>query len=84
MAELGFTHAVRFVLQASFYAIMRQKPQVVLSAAHLLVKRLSPFVRQIDFGLDWVLIESGRALFKKGTQSHDLWSVCNVIVQSPY
>ena len=46
--------------------MMKQKPEIVLSAAHLLVKRLSPFVRQIDFALDWVQIESGRAIYKKG------------------
>ena len=46
--------------------MMRQKPEIVLSAAHLLVMRLSPFVRQIDFALDWVQVESGRAIYKKG------------------
>ena len=52
-------------MQSNFYAMMKQKPEIVLSAAHLLVKRLSPFVRQIDFALDWVQIESGSAIYKK-------------------
>ena len=55
-------------MQSNFYAMMKQKPEIVLSAAHLLVKRLSPFVRQIDFALDWVQIESGRAIYKKGKE----------------
>ena len=38
---------------------------VVLSVAHLIVKRMSPFVRQIDFALEWNLIESGNALFRQ-------------------
>ena len=57
---------VYYLIQSNFYAMMKQKPEIVLSAAHLLVKRLSPFVRQIDFALDWVQIESGRAIYKKG------------------
>lgn len=33
---------------------MRERPKVVLHIAHTVVKRLSPFVRQVDFALDWV------------------------------
>jgi len=58
--------SVYFFIQANFYELMKQKPHIVLRAAHLLVKRLSPFVRQIDFALDWVQVESGRAVYRKG------------------
>lgn len=43
---------------------MREKPRIVLHAANLIVGRLSQFVRQIDFALDWKYIESGKALYR--------------------
>lgn len=43
---------------------MRLKPQIVLPIANTVVARLSPFVRQIDFALDWLFIESGRAVYR--------------------
>lgn len=45
-------------------SIMRDRPQVVLHIAHTVVRRLSPFVRQVDFALDWVFVESGRAVYR--------------------
>ena len=47
-----------------FFRIMSQRPKVVLHIARTVIYRLSPFVRQIDFALDWVYIESGRALYR--------------------
>lgn len=37
---------------------------MVLNVAHTVVKRVSPFVRQIDFALDWMAIEAGRAVYR--------------------
>lgn len=48
----------------SFFSILRERPQVVLYLADTVVRRMSPFVRQVDFALDWVFIESGRALYR--------------------
>ena len=45
-------------------SIIRQKPRVVLYAAHSLIKHLSPFLRQIDFALDWMHLEAGQALYR--------------------
>jgi len=45
--------------------------------AHLVVTRLSPFVRQIDFAMDWTFLESGRALYKQREESD-----CTYIVLS--
>ena len=45
-------------------SIMRDRPQIVLHIAHTVVRRLSPFVRQVDFALDWVFLESGRAVYR--------------------
>lgn len=44
--------------------IMRLEPQVVLNVAHTVVKRMSSFVRQIDFALDWMALEAGRAVYR--------------------
>lgn len=49
---------------AHFSSIMAKRPKVVLHIARTVIYRLSPFVRQIDFALDWVYIESGRALYR--------------------
>lgn len=43
---------------------MREEPTVVLNVAHTVVKRVSPFVRQIDFALDWMALEAGRAVYR--------------------
>ena len=47
-----------------FCSIMQAQPSVVLSVAHTTVVRMTPFVRQIDFALDWILTEAGKALFR--------------------
>nr|CAD7460760.1 unnamed protein product [Timema tahoe] len=57
--------------------IMREHPRVVLHVAHTVVRRLSPFVRQVDFALDWVFLESGRAVYRQGDESD-----CTFIVLS--
>lgn len=43
---------------------MRAEPSVVLNVAHTVVRRMSPFVRQIDFALDWMAVEAGRAVYR--------------------
>jgi lysophospholipid hydrolase len=43
---------------------MKEHPQVVLNLGHSVVKRMSSFVRQMDFFLDWMYVEAGRAVFK--------------------
>lgn len=44
--------------------IMRAQPSVVLSAAHTVAARMSSFVRQMDFAIDWTAVEAGRALYR--------------------
>lgn len=43
---------------------MREEPKVVLNVAHTVVKRVSGFVRQIDFALDWMAVEAGRTVYR--------------------
>lgn len=61
----------------NFYTIMRHQPTVVLAVAHTIVKRLSGFVRAIDFALDWVHIEAGKALFRQGDKPDSIYIVLN-------
>uniref|UniRef100_A0A8C3WQL8 lysophospholipase n=1 Tax=Catagonus wagneri TaxID=51154 RepID=A0A8C3WQL8_9CETA len=65
------------ISKTDFYDVMRRQPAVVLSVAHSAVKRVSSFVRQIDFALDWVEVEAGRALYRQGDSSD-----CTYIVLS--
>ncbi|KAJ9601496.1 hypothetical protein L9F63_000335, partial [Diploptera punctata] len=74
-------HASRIGMlsKTTFYNIMRDRPQVVLHIAHTVVRRLSPFVRQVDFALDWVFLESGRAVYRQG----DLVGIVEMVTQTP-
>ncbi|XP_053523792.1 patatin-like phospholipase domain-containing protein 7 isoform X1 [Artibeus jamaicensis] len=65
------------ISKAHFYEIMRRQPNVVLAVAHTVVKRMSSFVRQIDFALDWMEVEAGRAVYRQGDKSD-----CTYIVLS--
>ena len=55
------------VLCVATCRIMREQPSVVLSAAHTVAIRMSPFVRQMDFAIDWMAVEAGRALYRYST-----------------
>ncbi|CAN9504974.1 unnamed protein product [Ophioblennius macclurei] len=58
-----------------FYEIMREEPKVVLNVAHTVVRRMSSFVRQIDFALDWMAVEAGRAVYRQGEKSDSTFIV---------
>ncbi|KAL7980924.1 hypothetical protein Chor_002078 [Crotalus horridus] len=57
--------------------IMREQPTVVLGVAHMVVKRMSSFVRQVDFALDWMEVEAGRAVYRQGDHSDCTYIVLN-------
>ncbi|XP_060559524.1 patatin-like phospholipase domain-containing protein 7 isoform X2 [Ruditapes philippinarum] len=63
------------ISKKDFYLIMREQPSVVLNVASTTLIRLTPFVRQIDFALDWMMIEAGRALFRQGDHSDSIYIV---------
>lgn len=68
---------VVIISKANFYSVIRQKPRVVLNVAHSLISHLSPFLRQIDFALDWMHVEAGRAVYRQGEQSNCIYIVLN-------
>ncbi|XP_067263348.1 patatin-like phospholipase domain-containing protein 7 isoform X2 [Chanodichthys erythropterus] len=63
------------ISKAHFYEIMRAEPRMVLHVAHTVVRRVSPFVRQIDFALDWMALEAGRAVYRQGDKSDSTFIV---------
>ena len=63
--------------KVDFYSLMADYPKVVLNLAHTVVSRLSPFVRQIDFALDWVLVEAGKPLYTQNDMADCLYIVLN-------
>ncbi|XP_053318151.1 patatin-like phospholipase domain-containing protein 6 isoform X2 [Spea bombifrons] len=52
-----------------FYQILRSHPHVLLSVAHSVARRVSPFVRQVDFSIDWIGVEAGKELYRMGDPS---------------
>ncbi|XP_048367996.1 patatin-like phospholipase domain-containing protein 7 isoform X3 [Sphaerodactylus townsendi] len=65
------------ISKSHFYEIMREQPTVVLGVAHTVVKRMSSFVRQVDFALDWMEVEAGRAVYRQGDSSDCTYIVLN-------
>ncbi|XP_030853338.1 patatin-like phospholipase domain-containing protein 7 [Strongylocentrotus purpuratus] len=65
------------ISKTRFYSIMREYPQVVLKVGHQVVKKLSSFVRQTDFALDWMQLEAGKAVYRQGDQSQCTYIVLN-------
>ncbi|XP_063908802.1 neuropathy target esterase sws isoform X3 [Zophobas morio] len=70
-------HFTRIALLSknAFYGMMKDHPNIVLYVAHSVVQRLSPFVRQVDFALDWLFIESGRAVYRQDDESDSTYIV---------
>ncbi|XP_063066294.1 patatin-like phospholipase domain-containing protein 7 isoform X2 [Engraulis encrasicolus] len=63
------------ISKTHFYEIMRAEPTVVLNVAHTVVRRMSSFVRQIDFALDWMAVEAGRAVYRQDDRSDSTFIV---------
>lgn len=50
-------------------------PEIYLPVAHSVLRRLSPFLRGVDFALDWVLVDSGHAVYRAGDNADSLFVV---------
>ena len=55
---------VATIKKETVYNILQEYPKVALHVANTVIMRMSPFVRQIDFALDWEHLEAGRALYR--------------------
>ncbi|XP_065436679.1 patatin-like phospholipase domain-containing protein 6, partial [Chrysemys picta bellii] len=65
------------ISKSDFYEIMQEQPSVVLSVTHTVAARMSPFVRQMDFAIDWMAVEAGRALYRQGDKSDCTYIMLN-------
>lgn len=68
---------VGLITKENVYKIMQQRPSIVLDIANSVVKGLSPLVRQCDFALDWIFLESGRAVYRQDEPSDCTYIVLN-------
>lgn len=68
---------VGLLTKESVYKIMQQRPTVVLDIANSVVRGLSALVRQCDFALDWIFLESGRAVYRQDETSDCTYIVLN-------
>eukprot|EP00794_Sanderia_malayensis_P015962 gene15962-17568_t len=68
---------VVIISKLDFYNLMMHHPRVVIPVAFEIIKRLSSFVRNIDFALDWVMIDGGKSLYKQGDQADSIFIVLN-------
>ncbi|CAF0985449.1 unnamed protein product [Adineta ricciae] len=66
----------------SIYDLLRIQPSLVLSIAATMVQRMSPLVRQIDFALEWMLVEAGKALYRQDYKPQNVYIVLNGRVRS--
>ncbi|XP_016984826.1 neuropathy target esterase sws isoform X3 [Drosophila rhopaloa] len=66
---------IALIRRAAIYQIMRQRPRIVLDLGNGVVRRLSPLVRQCDYALDWIFLESGRAVYRQDESSDSTYIV---------
>lgn len=65
-----------FIVIVSFhYSLMRERPWTVVYIANTVVRKLSPLVRQCDYALDWIFLESGRAVYRQDEHSDSTYIV---------
>uniref|UniRef100_F1KRB4 NTE family protein n=2 Tax=Ascaris TaxID=6251 RepID=F1KRB4_ASCSU len=58
-----------------FAELLEIRPEVILPVAESVIRRLSPFLRSVDFAIDWVLLDSGQAVYRSGDVSDSLFVV---------
>uniref|UniRef100_T2MAW3 lysophospholipase n=1 Tax=Hydra vulgaris TaxID=6087 RepID=T2MAW3_HYDVU len=75
-----YTKEVSYVVvisKVNFYKLIKQHPKVVLPVANSVIQKMSSFIRNIDFALDWILQESGKPLFRQNDEPDSLYIVLN-------
>lgn len=63
------------IKKTDFYAVMKEQPCIVLNVGRTVVRRMSAFVRQIDFALDWMQIDASHALYRQGEHSDSVYII---------
>ncbi|CAB4406693.1 unnamed protein product [Rhizophagus irregularis] len=68
---------VGFLPKQSLNRLMEKNPNVLLTLAKRLITLLSPLLLHIDFALDWVQVNAGQVLYRKGDSSDSIYIVLN-------
>ncbi|KAI6202346.1 hypothetical protein M3Y96_00938500 [Aphelenchoides besseyi] len=64
------------VLSAKAFAeVVEERPHVYLPVAYSVLRRLSTFVRAVDFAIDWILLDSGQSAYRTGDIADSLYVV---------
>uniref|UniRef100_A0A0N4ZFK1 Neuropathy target esterase sws n=1 Tax=Parastrongyloides trichosuri TaxID=131310 RepID=A0A0N4ZFK1_PARTI len=58
-----------------FNSLLEICPKIALHVAYSILRRLSPFIRAVDFAMEWNLLDSGQALFRYGDKADSLYVV---------
>ncbi|CAD6188466.1 unnamed protein product [Caenorhabditis auriculariae] len=66
---------VAVMRKKDFATFLEVQPQIYLPVAHSVLRRLSPFLRGVDFALDWVLVDSGHAVYRAGDNADSMFVV---------
>ncbi|CAD5222713.1 unnamed protein product [Bursaphelenchus xylophilus] len=61
--------------RAAFSDLLELRPKICLPVAFWVHRRLSTFVRAVDFAIDWVLLDSGQAVYRQGDLAESLFVV---------
>ena len=59
----------------SLFSLFKEEPHVILPMASSIINRLSPFMRQIDFALNWIPLDAGVVLYKQEDPSNSAYIV---------
>eukprot|EP00051_Salpingoeca_urceolata_P011709 m.145382 g.145382 ORF g.145382 m.145382 type:complete len:1146 (-) comp17222_c1_seq3:169-3606(-) len=62
--------------------IMLRRPSTVARLTSMALRLVSPFVRQVDFTLNWLHLSAGKALYEQGSDAHSISFIINGRVRS--
>uniref|UniRef100_T1J9C2 Swiss cheese n=1 Tax=Strigamia maritima TaxID=126957 RepID=T1J9C2_STRMM len=66
---------VAVISRHNVHKLINSKPEVVLHIAALTAQRFSIFVREVDFALDWTMLDSGKSLYRQGDAANVMYIV---------
>jgi lysophospholipid hydrolase len=65
------------IANTHLYQILSACPKAICGLAYDLTQRLSTLMRHVDFAVDWMVLEAGKALYKQGDQADLAYVVLN-------
>uniref|UniRef100_A0A7M5WZ26 lysophospholipase n=1 Tax=Clytia hemisphaerica TaxID=252671 RepID=A0A7M5WZ26_9CNID len=68
---------VVIISKLNFYNLIKEHPKIVLPVANSMIQKLSSFVRNIDFALDWTMLEAGKPLYSQNADPDSVYIVLN-------